>query len=109
MHGDQVLVEITRASGTTAAPKAASCACSPAPTRPSSAHSITARAHNFVTPLDEKVTQDVIIPAGMERPAGSEAEEPAAPPPATPPVVARERSEANCGQKVDRDRVYDSK
>jgi len=29
--------------------------------------------HNFVTPIDEKVTQDIIIPAGMEWPGGEQA------------------------------------
>ncbi len=34
--------------------------------------------HNFVTPIDEKVTQDIIIPKGMEWPSGEGSSEKAA-------------------------------
>ncbi len=106
MHGDQVLVEITRKRDDGRAEGSILRVLNRAnPTIVGIFHH-GSRA-NFVTPLDEKVTQDVIIPTGMERPAGSEAEEPAAPPPAATGRRS-ERSKRTAAKKIDRDRVYDS-
>ncbi len=64
--------------------------------------------HNFVTPLDEKVTQDVIIPAGMERPTTDEAsgsQAGRAEVGRRPESYRRDRAP---GKIADRDRVCDS-
>ena len=69
MHGDQVLVELGRKPDEDG-PKAASCACSPAgnPTVVGTFH--RGPRQNYVTPIDEKVTQEIMIPRGHGVAAG---------------------------------------
>src|SRR5271165_3325889 len=65
--------------------------------------------HNYVTPMDEKITQEVIIPRGMEWPSGDqEAKTARAPHPSRMPSArGREAPEKNSSRKklVERDRV----
>ncbi len=53
--------------------------------------------HNFVTPMDEKITQEVIIPRGMEWPSGAPAGEPEA--------QGRKPAKAPRKRQQERDRV----
>jgi len=70
MHGDQVLVELTnkkedgRAEGRILRVLTRS-----NPTVVGTFH--RGSRHNYVTPIDEKITQEIIIPRGMELPGGS--------------------------------------
>ncbi len=105
MHGDQVLVEVTRKRDDSRAEGRILRVLSRGnPTIVGIFHH--GSRNNFVTPLDEKVTQEVIIPAGMERPIGSGGEEPTA---AVASTSRRsERSKRASDKALDRDRVYDS-
>ncbi len=105
MHGDQVLVEITRKRDDSRAEGRILRVVSRGnPTIVGIFHH--GSRNNFVIPLDEKVTQEVIIPAGMERPDAGGDEEPATPPTATSSRPGRSK---RAGVKAhDRDRVYDS-
>src|SRR5271169_3721502 len=71
MHGDQVLVELGRKKEDGRAEGRILRVLSRGnPTVVGTFHYGT--RHNYVTPMDEKVTQDVIIPRGMEWPSGDE-------------------------------------
>lgn len=61
---------------------------------------------NFVTPIDEKVTQDIIIPRGMEWPSGEES----SPSAGNLPQEAESKGHKAKGRKkrLDTDRVYGS-
>jgi len=81
MHGDQVLVELTRRSDTSGSPTRADLAHGGVriegrilrvltrgnPTVVGTFH--RGSHHNYVTPIDEKVTQEIIVPRGLEWPA----------------------------------------
>ena len=74
MHGDQVLVELARKpvrEGTSndgrSEGRIVRVLTRGNPTVVGTFH--RASRHNFVTPMDEKITQEIIIPRGMERPA----------------------------------------
>src|SRR5271157_4450813 len=70
MHGDQVLVELGRRKDDGRAEgKILRVLTRANPTVVGTLHYGT--RHNFVTPIDEKVTKEIIIPRGMEWPAGS--------------------------------------
>jgi ribonuclease R len=72
MHGDQVLVELgRRREDGRAEGKILRVLTRANPTVVGTFHYGT--RHNFVTPIDEKVTKEVIIPKGMEWPSGEEA------------------------------------
>ncbi len=69
MHGDQVLVELGRKKEDGRAEGRILRVLSRGnPTVVGTFH--YGSRHNYVTPIDEKVTQDVIIPRGMEWPSG---------------------------------------
>src|SRR5271166_5960600 len=63
--------------------------------------------HNYVTPMDEKVTQEVIIPRGMEWPSGDQAALRVPHPPRPPLARGWETPEKRPARKssVERDRV----
>src|SRR5271157_2600881 len=70
MHGDQVLVELGRRKDDGRAEGKILRVLSRAnPTVVGTFH--YGSRHNFVTPIDEKVTKEIIIPRGMEWPSGS--------------------------------------
>jgi len=70
MHGDQVLVELGRRKDDGRAEgKILRVLTRANPTVVGTLHYGT--RHNFVTPIDEKVTKEIIIPRGMEWPSGS--------------------------------------
>ncbi len=100
MHGDQVLVELVhgrdegRAEG-----RILRVLSRGNPTIVGIFHH--GSRNNYVTPFDEKVTQDVIIPAGVERPAGAEET-------ADAPGATDRRSKRAAKKPLDRDRVYDN-
>jgi len=72
MHGDQVLVELgRRKEDGRAEGKILRVLTRANPTVVGTFHYGT--RHNFVTPIDEKVTKEVIIPKWMEWPSGEEA------------------------------------
>ena len=78
MHGDQVLVEVgRRREDGRAEGRILRVLTRANPTVVGTFH--YGSRYNFVTPIDEKVTQEVIIPRGMEWPSGDEGavEEPA--------------------------------
>ena len=68
MHGDRVLVEMHGRRGDGRAEGQIVRVSSGARTPPSSAPSTTGRAYNYVTPMDEKITLDIVIPRGAEIP-----------------------------------------
>ena len=71
MHGDQVLVELGRRKDDGRAEgKILRVLTRANPTVVGTFH--YGSRHNYVTPIDEKVTKEVIIPRGMEWPAGEE-------------------------------------
>ncbi len=73
MHGDQVLVEITRKRDDARAEGRIVRILSRAnPTVVGTFH--YGKRHNYVTPMDEKVTQQIVIPHGMEVPPGAKEE-----------------------------------
>ena len=68
MHGDQVLVELTRKRDDGRAEgRILRVLTRGNPTVVGTFH--RASRHNFVTPMDEKITQEIIIPRGMEWPS----------------------------------------
>ena len=73
MHGDRVLVDIgpVRSDGR-AEGKIASVLDRAHPSVVGIFH--YGRKYNFVSPIDEKITQDIVIPAGEERPEKEEAD-----------------------------------
>jgi ribonuclease R len=74
MHGDQVLVELgRRRDDGRAEGRILRVLTRSHPTVVGVFH--YGPRHNFVTPMDEKITQDIIIPRGMEWPAGEPAVE----------------------------------
>src|ERR1022692_2090261 len=71
MHGDQVLVELGRKKDDGRVEgKILRVLTRANPTVVGTFHYGT--RHNFVTPIDEKVTKEIIIPQGMEWPSGEE-------------------------------------
>ena len=71
MHGDQVLVELGRRKEDGRAEGRILRVLSRAnPTVVGTFH--YGSRHNYVTPIDEKVTREIVIPRGMEWPAGME-------------------------------------
>jgi ribonuclease R len=71
MHGDQVLVELGRKKDDGRVEgKILRVLTRANPTVVGTFHYGT--RHNFVTPIDEKVTKEIIIPRGMEWPSGEE-------------------------------------
>ena len=73
MHGDQVLVELGRRKDDGRAEgKILRVLTRANPTVVGTFH--YGSRHNFVTPMDEKVTKEIIIPRGMEWPSGQEKE-----------------------------------
>jgi ribonuclease R len=110
MHGDQVLVELGRKKDDGRVEgKILRVLTRANPTVVGKFH--YGSRHNYVTPIDEKVTKEVIIPRGMEWPAGAEY-------PGPDPHVRQERVEVHAKttakrkappestNKHDRDRVY---
>jgi ribonuclease R len=70
MHGDQVLVELTRKTGRDdgrAEGRILRVLTRGNPTVVGTFH--RGSRHNYVTPFDEKITQEIIIPRGMELPS----------------------------------------
>jgi ribonuclease R len=105
MHGDQVLVELGRQRDDGRAEgRILRVLTRTNPTVVGTFH-YGSRA-NFVTPIDEKVTQDIIIPRGMEWPSGEEKEPPSG--------HLQEQSETkghkpkDRRKRLDTDRVYGS-
>ena len=75
MHGDQVLVELGRKKEDGRAEGHILRVLTRGnPTVVGTFH--YGSRHNYVTPMDEKITQEVIIPRGMEWPSGDKAETP---------------------------------
>lgn len=71
MHGDQVLVELGRRKDDGRAEgKILRVLIRANPSVVGTFH--YGSRHNFVTPIDEKVTKEIIIPRGMERPSGED-------------------------------------
>src|SRR5271165_6737107 len=107
MHGDQVLVDLGRKKEDGRAEgRILRVLTRGNPTVVGTFH--YGSRHNYVTPMDEKVTQDVIIPRGMEWPSGDEPAAKRVPHPSRP-LLARgwETPEETPGRKrpVARDRV----
>ena len=104
MHGDQVLVELRPQEGQTAAPKARSCACSPAaiPTVVGTFHH--GRATTTSRPSTRRSRRRSSFPRGMEWPAGEDAKEPS--PAAAPEPARRRRARAGARrlEEAQRDR-----
>ena len=98
MHGDQVLVEITRKRDDNRAEgRLLRVLTRGNPTVVGTFH--YGSRNNYVTPIDEKVTQEIVIPRGMERP-------PHADEPAEPHYKTRREHEATSRKrKHDPDRV----
>ncbi len=96
MHGDQVLVEMGRRKEDGRAEGKILRVLSRAnPTVVGTFHH--GLRHNYVTPIDEKVTKEIIIPRGMERPpAQSSAQK----------TRARKAGFCEAPDQEDRDRVY---
>ena len=101
MHGDQVLVEIGRKRDDGRAEgRILRVLTRGHPTVVGTFH--YGSRHNFVTPIDEKVTQEIIIPKGVEWPSGEASPEKATPrrgAHAAPPVADKKKH-------ADADRVY---
>ena len=118
MHGDQVLVELGRKRDTPGSPARAGFARAGVgddgraegrilrvltrgnPTVVGTFH--YGSRHNYVTPIDEKVTRDVIIPRGIEWPRGEQ--EPTHRVPRSSPPLAR-AGQSMRKKSVDPDRV----
>jgi ribonuclease R len=101
MHGDQVLVELVhRRDEGRAEGRILRVLSRGNPTIVGIFHH--GSRNNYVTPLDEKVTQEVVIPAGMERPAGAEGQA------GESTATTRGSGRAASKKTLDRDRVYDS-
>src|SRR5271165_2301511 len=110
MHGDQVLVELGRRKDDGRAEGKILRVLSRAnPTVVGTFH--YGSRQNYVTPIDEKVMTEIVIPRGMEWPAGEDHPDPEL-------HIRKERAEANAktaakhkappgsSDKHDRDRVY---
>ena len=110
MHGDQVLVELGRKKDDGRVEgKILRVLTRANPTVVGTFHYGT--RHNFVTPIDEKVTKEIIIPRGMEWPSGEDRpdQEPHIPPErvdAHAKTVAKRKSAPGATDQHDRDRVY---
>ena len=97
MHGDRVLVEIGtirsdgRAEGRIVRPIHRAQA-----TVVGTFH--YGNRHNYVTPIDQKIAQEIIIPPGMERPASDEN----SPVTSVPPVVVPEGGKSQGTQRSQR-------
>ena len=79
MHGDRVLVELTQRRGSRDGGRGSAQRMEGHIVRVLSRQHATVvgifrygNRHNFVVPMDEKITQEIVIPHGMERPAHSE-------------------------------------
>ncbi|MFZ1135430.1 MAG: VacB/RNase II family 3'-5' exoribonuclease [Candidatus Korobacteraceae bacterium] len=96
MHGDQVLVELGRRKEDGRSEGKILRVLSRAnPTVVGTFH--YGSRHNYVTPIDEKVTKEIIIPRGMERPpAQSSAQK----------THSRKTGLSGAPEEHDRDRVY---
>jgi len=93
MHGDQVLVELgRRRDDGRAEGRILRVLTRSHPTVVGVFH--YGPRHNFVTPMDEKITQDIVIPRGMESPAGE-----AGPEPEAQPTVRRDHSKPKAAAK----------
>ena len=103
MHGDQVLVELGRKRDDGRAEgRILRVLTRGHPTVVGTFH--YGSRHNFVTPIDEKITQDILIPKGMEWPSGEKSPQKAASQQsAHPPSSAAQRK-----KQADADRVYGS-
>jgi ribonuclease R len=102
MHGDQVLLELGRPRDDGRAEgRILRVLTRGNPTVVGTFH--YGSRQNYVTPLDEKVTQDIVIPRGMEWPAGGQ-EEQAKPPAQSEAAPAKTRKPAKKAR--DADRVY---
>jgi ribonuclease R len=89
MHGDRVLVEVSAVRSDGRAEGRILRSLSRAhPTVVGIFH--YGHRHNYVKPIDEKVTQEIVIPPGMEHPETSVTSEPALSEAEGPPVVAFE-------------------
>ena len=100
MHGDQVLVELGRKKDDGRAEGRILRVLSRGnPTVVGTFH--YGSRHNFVTPMDEKVTQEILIPPGKEWPSGDEATAMPTPHPLREPTRPRKSAK----QPKDRDRV----
>jgi ribonuclease R len=99
MHGDRVLVEIgnVRTDGRAEGRIIRSVARAH-PTVVGIFH--YGKRHNYVKPIDEKVTQEIVIPHGMEF-----VENPVSPVGSVPPVVKISRAEIPKPKKKSQDRV----
>src|ERR1700692_1526472 len=98
MHGDRVLVEVgTIPSDGRAEGRIIRSLSRAHPTVVGIFH--YGHGHNYVKPIDEKVTQEIVIPPGMENPQS--------PVPSVPPVVKISPNEALASQinKKSPDRV----
>src|SRR5271157_2730458 len=96
MHGDQVLVELGRKKDEGRAEGRILRVLSRGnPTVVGTFH--YGSRHNFVTPMDEKVTQEIIIARGMEWPSGEQA--------AKPEPRSRPEDRSPRKRQQDRDRV----
>ena len=103
MHGDQVLVELGRKRDDGRAEgRILRVLTRGNPTVVGTFH--YGSRNNFVTPIDEKVTQEIIIPIGMEWPSGGEEPKEA---PETGHHPKRAHAKASHSKKAhDLDRVY---
>ena len=109
MHGDQVLVELGRKKDDGRVEgKILRVLTRANPTVVGTFHYGT--RHNFVTPIDEKVTKEIIIPRGMEWPAGEEHADGAGEGKGHGTQVSAHHRGANLGhgmtEEQSRDRVY---
>jgi ribonuclease R len=104
MHGDQVLVELARQRVDGRAEGRILRVLTRAnPTVVGIFH--CGSRHNFVTPMDEKVSQDIIIPRGMEWPSGAIAGEENVGP-TEKRGRSRQRKPASSDKAFDANRVY---
>jgi len=105
MHGDQVLVELARQREDSRAEGRILRVLTRAnPTVVGIFH--YGSRHNFVTPMDEKVSQDIIIPRGMESPSGRQEEGEEDVSPLETRGAAKQRKSAGGKKRLDADRVY---
>jgi ribonuclease R len=103
MHGDQVLVELGRKKEDGRAEgKILRVLTRGNPTVVGTFHH--APKYNYVTPIDEKVQQQIVIPRGLEWPAGADSPEGKPGAPSKPVLLGWEQS-GKKSTKRDRDRV----
>src|SRR6202165_3258151 len=101
MHGDRVLVEVgTIRSDGRAEGRIIRSLSRAHPTVVGIFH--YGHRHNYVKPIDEKVTQEIVIPPGMENTQSPVASTPVI---SVPPVVKTSRSEPPRPKKKSQDRV----